>query len=69
MKKDGSRKLALSRETLKPLQADELNAVNGADSVSISWNGYSISYSRSQSQSQSISFSSRSQSFSISGSR
>jgi hypothetical protein len=69
MKKTGSRKLALARETLKPLQADELEGVNGADSVSISWSGYSVSVSQSQSQSQSVSFSGRSASFSISGSR
>jgi hypothetical protein len=68
MKKDGARKLALKRETLKSLQDEDLKAANGGDSFSISASGYSISVSNSNSQSQSVSFSGYSWSVSISGS-
>jgi hypothetical protein len=59
MKKEGSRKLSLNRETLKPLVDDELAAVNGGESWSISRNSVSRneqswSVSRSDSQSHSI---------------
>jgi hypothetical protein len=36
MKKDGSRKLVLNRETLKPLTNDELGKANGGESYSVS---------------------------------
>jgi hypothetical protein len=47
MKKDSIRKLNLVRETLAPLQQDELAAVHGGESYSLSYSGYSVSVSRS----------------------
>jgi len=35
--KNKSRKLNLNRETLAPLDADDLDGVNGGASVSVSW--------------------------------
>lgn len=75
MKKEGSRKLSLNRETLKPLVDDELAGVNGGESYSISRTSISrqeqsVSVSRSNSQSHSAPLTPFSNvSFSYSGSR
>jgi hypothetical protein len=75
MKKDGSRKLSLNRETLKPLVDDELAGVNGGESYSFSRNSFSrqeqsVSVSRSNSGSHSAPITPFSKvSFSYSGSR
>ncbi|MBX3159755.1 MAG: class I lanthipeptide [Deltaproteobacteria bacterium] len=53
MKKE-IRKLNLVRETLAPLQQDELAAVHGGESYSVSYSGYSVSVSRSVGYSVSV---------------
>jgi len=54
MKKQLSRKLALVRETIVPLQDDQLAGVNGGDGFSVgersvSYNRYSVGISKSNS--------------------
>jgi hypothetical protein len=55
MKKEGSRKLVLNRETLAPLTDKEVEAVNGGASYSVSYSGYSISVGYSNGASVSVS--------------
>jgi hypothetical protein len=53
-KKIGSRKLVLQRETIRELTPDELTAVDGGVSWSVSKDGWSVSVSASQSVSASV---------------
>jgi hypothetical protein len=55
MKKEGSRKLVLNRETLVPLTEKELEAVDGGASYSVSYSGYSVSVGYSNGASVSVS--------------